>query len=339
MVNQLYWLTKMKIFRFKPVKMIYKGFRILLLQSLIFNLLIVSTSCHKHQDQVVMRVYPKDTTTVKPYTTAYLDSIFSFGYWNVSVPVSNGNGPTDLYPSSFSDFQNTVKSNASYQPYLAANADSAYIDFTCTYNGVKTSSNTSFCRTEAREFWHGVNATNHSTNDNWLLNGTHIMKVKLQVMRADQKVVIAQIHGKTLKGQSSDPPMLKVQWEPIDKTSGKISLDYKILSTGDGSLTSNWGDVKKYISDYKYTDGTSINKSLLNTDSFILTLKEQNGGLYFKFELNGEKSDFQQLTSYGDSWNNNWSNYFKTGNYFQYAVTDPSQKAVIRLRELTFIHQ
>lgn len=247
---------------------------------------------------------------------------FNLGDWYLSVPVSDGDGPTNLYAANLGDLDDQLSGDLS--DFVSINSSETYVNLTCSYTGVKTSSSTDYSRTEFREMWNGNDG---DTDDNWGLSGKHTMIVKQRMRSATNKVVIAQIHGKKRNDNtSSEPPMVKIQWE-----SGKIKILYK-----EGSNTS-WSDATKVnVDEAQFKSGATVGTLAIN-ETYRLKVRVSDGKLYYHLKVGTDATGYKFLYDYSNTgWDDYYTNYFKAGNYLQ--SSSSSDEAEVRVLELTSTH-
>jgi len=150
--------------------------------------------------------------------------------------------------------------------------------FYCPSNG-GTTKGSSYPRSELRQLCNPSN-----DNDNWHIDGKHIMKATLKVDRAKtaaSKVVVLQIHA------FDAPPLIKIQWE----SSGTIYALYKENKDGD--------------------DAPKVTLGSVGYGRFDMEIHVDDGDLLVY--LDGEKKLDVDVSKYWGS----FTNYFKAGNYLQ----------------------
>ncbi len=248
------------------------------------------------------------------------NSNFDLGNWYLSVPVDGG--PENIKADDLGDLKDELDSDS--DDFVTVNSAETYVNLYCEYTGVTTSSSTDYSRTEFREMWKGNNG---STTDNWGLSGKHTMVVNQKMISSNAKTIIAQIHGKKRNSSvSNEPPMVKVQWE-----SGKIKILYK-----EGSNTS-WSDADKvHVDTQKFKDGSTVG-TIPTNKLYIFKLRVSNGKLYYYLKVGAKKTGFKFLYNYDNTgWDDNYTNYFKAGNYLQ--STSSSASAKVRITKLKAFH-
>jgi hypothetical protein len=249
-------------------------------------------------------------------------SNFVWKNWYLSVPIDKGDGDaTSLFYETIVNYTLTPEQLM----YFYKNADdSTYTMFTkftgYTTSGLKGLDDGSYCRTELREFWQGV----QSTSDNWYMSAgtTHVLESTLQVAYCGGigKTYVAQIHGKESPtfGTSDSPATVKVLWDNDD-----LELEYYTKPVS-GAWTSD--DITKTVI------GT------VNNSVFTIRLKVEDGKLYYALYCEDESidDDYELLYDYLSN-GYDYSNYFKTGNYFKYNK-DYTESAQVKLIQVKTEH-
>ncbi|MDC7223380.1 MAG: polysaccharide lyase family 7 protein [Spirochaetales bacterium] len=232
--------------------------------------------------------------------------------WYLSVPVDDGDGATSLY---YEDIESdNLSDDESEYFYPNYDEDSSYTLYT-NYTGYTTSgyydygTSGKYCRTELREFWEG----NQDTDDNWSMDGDiHQMESTLQVEYCSDEAkgtYVAQIHGVTdsdvtNSSRSGSPATVKVLYEP----DGNLKLEYYTAPTTDPDTT-EWSSTYVEKIDLGYVDNYL----------FTIKLKVEDGVLYYGLTCGANYIDIDYTEVYDYASNSyDYSNYFKTGNYFGY---------------------
>lgn len=224
---------------------------------------------------------------------------FHWKNWYLSVPIKNNkNKATSIF------YQDLESGNFTREQkkYVTKNADGSYT-FNTRYTEYTTSgkypTNTKgkYCRTELREFYRG----NKDTKDNWSMkSGTHLMESTMIVdyCQGNSKTFVGQIHG---YGDNS-PATVKVAWD-----NGMIKLEYYTKPESGRQWTS------KYI---KKTNLTRVDGA-----EFTIGIRVVNGVLSCSVKCPSKGIDTGYKTFYNykkNGYAKKYTNYFKTGNYFNW---------------------
>jgi len=253
-----------------------------------------------------------NATTDKPVEN------FKWNNWFLSVPIDRGNGKAlsiyhkDIASGNFTDEQ---------KKYVQKNHDGSYT-FKTSYTGITGNSAEKknylrkFSGTELREYWRG----NQSSIDNWSMSsGTHRLasKMKIQNCQGSKKTYVAQIMG----AERNNPSTVKVAWDQ-----GEIKIEYLTKPTENNS---EWSS--------KFTEQQTIAR--VDHEIFTVQLKIDEGKLSYSLSCPNKNIDtgFKQLYDYTNN-GYNYSNYFKTGNYFSWNK-DTSASCELRLLSVKTDHE
>ncbi len=223
---------------------------------------------------------------------------FNWKNWYLSVPINRGDGKaTSIY---YEDIEDANFSSAE-DDYVWKNSDGTYT-FKTKFTGYTTSGSYStgtsgkYCRTELREYWRG----NQSTSDNWVMDGdTHFLEstIKMNSCGGNERTFVAQIHGYN----ENNPATVKVAWD-----NGEIKIEYYVKPSS-GEWTSK--DIVKKDLGY------------VGFDKFTIKVKVEDGKLYTALECDNRNlnTGFEYHYDYdANGYNDRYTNYFKTGNYFNW---------------------
>lgn len=221
--------------------------------------------------------------------------------WYLSVPIDRGDGSaTSIY---YDDIE-AMNLTSEEQEYFTLNSDGSYkmkTNFTRhTTSGEKDIDGGSYCRTELREYYRGI----QSTSDNWSMNsGTHIMEstMKMESIGGDGRTYVGQIHGYPTDDLSGSPATVKVQWN-----NENIVLEYYTKDgVSDGEWTSS-NDIAVTVAEVGY-------------EKFTIKIKIEDGKLYLAVVCNAKNVNTGYVEYYDyDANGYEYDNYFKTGNYFKW---------------------
>ncbi|WP_025743780.1 polysaccharide lyase family 7 protein [Aquimarina pacifica] len=288
-----------------------------LITRILFTLLFTYTfiSCTNDLTDAI----PEESVTAEAdITQKVATGSFNWQNWYLSVPLDRGDGSgkaTSIYYEDLEDANFT----SSEDDYVWKNSDGSYT-FKTKFTGYTTSGQSStggskYCRTELREYWQG----NQSTSDNWVMDSdTHILESTMEMVACggNERTFVGQIHGYN----DNNPATVKVAWD-----NGEIKVEYYVKPSS-GEWTSD-DIVKKDLGYVGY-------------DKFTLKIKVENGKLYTSVECSdrGLDTGYEYHYDYkSNGYNDRYTNYFKTGNYFNWN-DDKSETCEVRMYGISTYH-
>jgi len=240
--------------------------------------------------------------------------------WFLSVPLDRGGGKATVIRNEH------IKSNKitlEALKYFFQNRDGSYTlrtRFTgYTTSGKSRIGSSKYCRTELRELWRG----GKDNSDNWFMDkGTHVLESTLRVERCggNGKIIVAQIHGKSIHGLIGSPATVKVKWDD-----GRLIVDYYVKPMNKGAWISSYSK--------KITIGA------VGNEVFTIKLMVKKGKFYYALdcETKGVAKDYTFVYDFRRN-GYKYANYFKTGNYFLWNE-DSDKYAQVRLYNVVTRHE
>jgi hypothetical protein len=298
-------------------------------KKIVFLLVSISTSSFFSCESFMDSKDEAEEVILVENTEEFAD--INFSNWKVTLPVDeNNNGSPDEYqPNQL--VNGGYRNITAVKPFMYDDVlDKSIVFYTFPS---KTTSNSSFSRTELREL---INPTNSKIN--WTLDTGGEMKGRLKMMeiskdntsssRVFHRTIFMQIHGiisisdMNSYGFSSNngPPLLKMYWEEGYVWAFKKSLVNETTSGTNLFNTSSsiWKDEK-------------INMGYVGFDEFEFRIKASKGKL--ELQLNNEYPYIYEDISLA-KWP--FENYFKAGNYLQ--TTNLEAFAKVKYYKLTITH-